>query len=423
MNFIGPVIAFAAALHLMALLPMPSRMASLLQKLALVLAVFAPPAMLGFYYFFFAGDADFPLFYDLETNFRAALELYDGGGDVYSVPGAVSFPAPTFWLYWLATGFGAFGAAGVFITFSLMAALCWIAAFFLLRDDLRHMLAQFSTPMQAQQFLFILLAIPGTQSVGQGQTATMVLLGVVITWLALNNPRRMAHLLGGMALGAAATIKPQVALAGIGLLTVAVIDADERPRAGGTLLGAVLGGLAVMALAVILPEGVTFDHIREFFREVLPSLAPPTEEFKVHGSLAFLASVLMTRAGVAEGPADALSTAITLVIVAAFIWKTVRWRADGMPLREVFAMWLAVAVFAPELTWNFYVAWTLPTFALLASDALRRENPRGRLALILVTLLLVNIQVADTPIAVIGLTLLMALVWTYRPSPAQQRTP
>jgi hypothetical protein len=408
MNYIGPVIALAAALHLMAL-PLPARVAGLLRKLALLLTIFAPPAMLAFYYIFFAGEADFPLFYDLETNFRAALELYQGSGDVFSVPGAVSFPVPTFWFYWLASAFGRFEAAGLFIGFTLLAALCWVAALFLLRGDIRARLASLETSARKEQFFFIILAVPAAQSVGQGQTATMVLLAVVIAWLAMRSP---FHFLAGLALGLAVTIKPQVGLVALGLLTVAAIDAAERARVTRMLGGMVVGALGVILVALILPGGAKAGHIEEFFADVLPTLAPPTEEFKVHGSLAFLTSVLMTRAGIAEGPTNAVSNAVTLAIVLAFVWKTVQWRRDGMSVPAIFAMWLAVTVFAPKLTWNFYAAWTLPTFLLLASGPLSR----GRLALIFITLMLLNVQVADTPIAVIPMTLLMALVWGYEKS-------
>jgi hypothetical protein len=378
--------------------------------LGLVIAVVALPFLMGLYALYFRAQADFPLFYDIRTNWEAAVRLYAGDGAVYSVPGSYSFPFPTYWLYWLATGLGAWGAAGVFVAFSLLASCAWGMAWVRLWPAIKTLLAR--AEEQQALILLTLLCVPAAQAIGQGQTATFALLGLVVFGWSLSQPGMIMQALGGLALALAIGIKPQLAFIGVAMLAGRAGYSQSRHR----LAMLALVGLAWLALPLLLPGGVDGSHYRLFLSEILPNLTPPTDEFKVHSSPAFVLSVLLLRLGVSEGLASLAATGLTLALLAAFLWRA--WVQQWLLYERVMlaAVW---AIYAPQQSWNFYLAWGLPAILLILSDIVQRQS-WGRWRWLLLGLGLTNIQVAGTPLAALAMSIIAYLVWTY---PAQVTPP
>lgn len=410
MNYVGPWYALVALLGLLALM-LPPRLNRWLLTLGIVLGVAAFPALMLFYYGYFHGQAEFPLFYDIKTNWQAALRLYEGDGAVYAVEGSYSFPFPTYWLYWAATGFGAWAESGLFAGFTMLATCALGIALWGLWPELTRIDARY--PDYRRWLWLAVLTVPTAQAIGQGQTATVVLACLVIFGSVLRHPSQFVQVMGGVMLAFAICIKPQLALIPLGLL----IGREGFAKGKYALAGVIAGGLFWVGLTLLLPNGVEWSHYREFLQEVLPNLTPPTSEFKVHGSPVFLVSVLMVRSGVSEAVVSTTSMLLTGALVIAFLWRA--WQQGWSPYQRTM-FWAVWAIVAPQQSWNFYMAWGLPAVVLLLEDGFQR-GAWGRLRLLFIALMLVNIQVDGTPLSVVTISIFAYLIWTYQ-SPAISTT-
>jgi hypothetical protein len=201
-------------------------------------------------------------------------------------------------------------------------------------------------------------------------------------------------------------------LIGLGIAAWALLRRDvEARRAAWLLAVGVVAALALIALTILLPGGVTLDTYSRFVTEALPRVARPADRLVI-GSPAFVAGAVALDLGASESAADLIANGVTvLVVVLAAIWTA---RRAGRPLAEIAAGWGVWAMIAPRVAWMWYAVWCLPFFLLTIQETLRQPRPRSgwRLVLIVIAMALVNLQVSSLALAFGTVLLLIGLLWT-----------
>ena len=89
----------------------------------------------------------------------------------------------------------------------------------------------------------------------------------------------------------------------------------------------------------------------------------------------------------------------------AIVWT---YQRRQRPLHEIAAGWGAWAVLAPRIAFGWYAVWCLPFFLL----SLQESKSKTRVAIIVITLALLNFQTGILIISFATLLLFGALVWT-----------
>ena len=411
---------------LIGLLLRESPLATWLRRIAFWLALILPAIFMLLAAIYLARSST--VFFDFSVNYDAAQALYAHGANPYSVQAAYSFPFPTFYLYWLASGFCSLSKPTAWIVWWIANAAIWAGCALLLWRTLPRV-----TSARGRDMLrYGCVAIPAVATLWQGQTALLILAGLVAVHLALlPKHSRIMWTVGGVGLAWATLIKPQMALVGLGialwlLLAIRARRRDELPRIVWMLAAAVLTALLLIGATLILPGGVTLDTYQRFVTDALPKVARPGDAIEVIGSPAFVFAVIATRLGAPDTLADILSTVVTVVVLALAAFWTVR-RANR-PLTEIAAGWGVWAMVAPRVTWTWYAAWCLPYFLLAVHETVKNltlsPSPRterdfsvtrsspARLVLFVIVLALLNLQLASIPVEAITILLLIALTWT-----------
>ncbi len=441
LNGIGPLVILSAPLMLAALLLSAlssrrpgstpfRRLSRLLQRAAILLALALPIT-------FLIGAAIFALRvpdvtpFDFHVNYQAAVGLYRHGDSPYSVHAAYSFPFPTFYLYWLASGFGSLSESQTWIVWwlangAIWAACAWVAWRGLPRVNLTHRSRRECSPapQAARDFQdrafspslnqdiregvrrYALVTIPAMTTLWQGQTALLILAGLVGVQFALAQPGKRRLIVGGIGLGWAALIKPQLALVGIGLGLWMIARRDRSAWRVVRLIGAAaVTALIGVALTLILPGGVSLDTYRQFVQETLPQVASPADQLVI-GSPAFTAGALALQLGASTRTSDVITSGVTLlVLILAALWTAQR---ANRPAAEIAAGWGVWTMVAPRVAWMWYGTWCLPFFLL----AIQQTRSVWRLALFVIVLALLNLQVDSLAVAFSTMILLSGLLWT-----------
>jgi hypothetical protein len=239
-----------------------------------------------------------------------------------------------------------------------------------------------------------------------------ILIGLAALHAAAARPDNRRLVIGGIGLAWAILVKPQMALIGLGIAVWAFLRRNaEARRAVWLLASATAAALALIALTILLPGGVTLDTYSRFVSEALPQVARPADRLVI-GSPAFVAGAVALDLGASDSTADLIANGVTLlVVVLAAIWTA---RRAGRPLVEVAAGWGVWAMVAPRVAWMWYAVWCLPFFLLTIQETLRRPRPRSgwRLALIVTALALVNLQISSLALAFGTVLVLIGLLWT-----------
>jgi hypothetical protein len=406
-NGAGVLVAISALPMLAGMLLREGTLAIWLRRLALLLALLLPAIFMVLAAFYLAPSSNVP--FDFTVNYDAAQALYAHGANPYSVQAAYSFPFPTFYFYWLASGFGALSKSATWIVWWIANAAVWLGCVLLMWRTLPGIVS-----VRGRDCLrYVCAAIPAITTLWQGQTALLILAGLTALHLALlSNNSRLMWISGGAGLAWATLIKPQLALVGVGIgLWTLFVNRAHRWNEVRSILwiagSAVLVGTFLIGLTLILPGGVTLDTYQRFVSEALPKVARPGDSIEVIGSPAFVIAALATRLGASGSTADVLSTIVTLIVLAVAAFWTLR--RVNRPLTEISAGWGVWAMVAPRVTWTWYAVWCLPFFLLAVHEAIRT---RSRLVLFVVVLALLNLQLASIPVEAVTILLLIALVWT-----------
>lgn len=393
----GTFVALSALPMVVGLLLPEGIMAARWRRVAILLAVLLPAIFLllvAVVYLIPQGNAS--AFFDFSVNYRAALAVYRDGLSPYSVAAAYSFPFPSFYLYWLVSGFGQLNESQAWIVWWVINAVLWAVCVWLL-----WRLIPFSEPRRPDATTdlrrYAAVALPAALTLWQGQTALMILLGLVLLHggLVAGSSWRM-RLLGGVGLALATLIKPQLGLVGVGLLIFMAWQPPTQRLRIVTVLGAsLISAMILIAATLLLPGGIALDHYVQFVR-VLPSVAQPSEALII-GSPAYVVAAL-TRD-------DRLSTVVTVALVILAGWWT--WRRRDREAVVIAAGWGVWAIVAPRIAWTWYATWALPFF-LLAIPAL---HSRWQRVMAVIILALMSLQLQDWPSAILGIGLLIYFLW------------
>jgi hypothetical protein len=407
LNGAGPLVVASAPFMLIGIWLREGRLALLLRRLAILLALALPILFMIGAVVFYLQQSD-AVFFDFAVNHRAAALLYGSGGDPYSVHAAYSFPFPTFYVYWLAGAFGSLSETQSWIVWWLINGLVWAFC----ASILWRTLPRPASSLERDMRLYAAVATPAITTLWQGQTALLILAGLVALHFAAL-PGRSRPLLGGIGLAWAALIKPQLALVGPGIALWGFLAwragrRDDARLAFRILLAALLIGLVLVGLTIVLPGGVTAETYRQFVVTALPQVARPSDGLVI-GSPSFAAAALALGLGADERTADLAANVVTaLVLCCAALWTV---RRPDRPLVEILAGWGVWAMVAPRVAWTWYAAWCLPFLMLAVRETVLRRLA-GRLALIVISLALLNLQLDSLPVAFGTILLLIILVWT-----------
>jgi hypothetical protein len=399
----GAFAAFAAPLMIIGVLLRGLRLGRMLQRFAAPVALLLPLAFMILFAVVLLPTPVAKTFFDFEVNHQAARAMYGMGESPYTVPDAYSFPFPTFYLYWVFSGFGALPETASWVVWWLVNAVVWIGCAVVLFRTLKPPRNAF--PL----FIYTCAAIPAMATLWQGQTALFILAGLTALHVGLQD-RRYA-IVGGVGLAFAAMIKPQLALVGLGLAALWVFSPMARRAHTTVLVSAVISGLAALVLTVIIPGGVTLDTYREFFTAALPQVAQPTTtDLVTSGSPAFVASWLALQAGAPPNVGNLVSNSVTgIMIIAGLYWT---WQRRDRLAIEVAAAWGVWAMIAPRVAWTWYAAWCLPFFLLALDEDIRRGASRGRLVLYPLLLGVYSLQASSLVLNLTANVILFALVWS-----------
>ncbi len=408
LNGAGPLVAVCAIPMILGLVIRRETLAARFRRYAILLALALPivfMVLVGVLALTHPGAVPF----DFGVNHDAANLLYGQGRDPYSIPGVYSFPFPTFLMYWIAGGFGALNNPQAWIAWWVVNGTVWAACAVLLWRTLA-----ITGNRERDLLIFALVGIPAMTTLWQGQTALLILAGLVTLQLGLSPVAgRVQWIAGGIGLAFAALIKPQMALIGIGLALWAIVAwrsgrTQDARCAVRVLVTALAAGLVAILLTVIIPGGVTVDTYLRFFNGALPQVAQPIDLISVNGSPAYALSALALSAGLSASLVNIISNAVTLLLLAvAAVWTV---RRQDRPITEIAAGWGVWAMVTPRVAWTWYATWCLPFFLLAIQE--NRNGPRWRLTLIVLILGALNLQIGILPIALGTIITLIALVWT-----------
>jgi hypothetical protein len=455
LNGAGPLVAISAVPMLAGIALRDGPLASWLRRLAILLALALPAIFMLLAALYVQGSGQ--VFFDFQVNHQGALALYRDGLDPYSVPAAYSFPFPTFFLYWLLSGFGSLSETASWIVWWLVNALVWLVCAFLLWRTLPRP----TSPRERHFLIYAAVSIPAITTIWQGQTALCILAGLTILhWAVLLRIQENQSLtvgarhasplppnsesstgvpitppfspllagegsglrvglpskeiLGGSGLACATLIKPQMALIGVGIALWAILAwrSGRKNDAHRAILIAVSSGmiaLLLLALTILLPGGVSLDTYRQFVTVALPQVAQPADALVI-GSPAFTAATLAYSLGAPGRTVDLVASIATAIVLILAAWWT--WQRSQRPLIEIAAGWGVWAMVAPRVAWVWYAAWCLPFFLLTVQETLRQRRLIWRQAWIVIVLALLNLQLSSQLVATITLALLIVLLWT-----------
>jgi hypothetical protein len=345
---------------------------------------------------------------DFVTNYSGALELHQQGGSPYGIEekyhlqaASVSFPFPTYALYWAAAGFGHWGqtAAGVVFTgLNLAAALALIWASFKLSGGDYGRLTRLDRWWLLLSLSFVVLNSRLWDGILIGQTpgvaACFAALGF---WLARTG---LLHrdLLAGMLLTLAIMIKPNFSplLLYLPISWVREHNSSPQQRLAAHPLGVFFCSCFLAVSFVFL--SMSLFHIRwpvyvEFVSKIIPIL---DHEVAVNFNISLL-GLFNNLLGI---PAPSkIATLVLLGAAVAYGWrgKFVSWYA-----------WLAISLLISPITWGMYAALLLPAQFAISWCAVKTRNGLA-LALLLVSTGLLDLRYSLPGFIGIALVLFLAL--------------
>src|SRR5260221_13333698 len=125
LNGAGALVAISALPMLGGVIISEGVLATWLRRTAIVLAVALPAVFMLLTALIYLPRSD-TAFFDFSVNYNAAQNLYQHGTSPYTIPGAYSFPFPTFYLYWLASIFGRANETSAWVVWWLANAALWM---------------------------------------------------------------------------------------------------------------------------------------------------------------------------------------------------------------------------------------------------------------------------------------------------------
>ena len=289
---------------------------------------------------------------DFLINLTAARELYGfdrlpyGIQQAFNLPNAsISFPFPTYWIYWFASGFGHLDdllSGCLFTAINLIATMLLICRSFRLAG---------MRVAQAEMFWILLFLSPVWGTILIGQTPTLAAACIVVGWLHLRSDSKGSLLLGVVLVSLGLLIKPNFAPVLFGLFLERGNSSNPRkPLLVFGLIGASLG--VILAGTLLVPGGVTLETYQAFREIALPKVLSKVgapNNLSLIGSLVRNLSLPVKPGFLAGG--------LGTLLVGFGLWKKKDWR-----------YWFLVPLVVSPITWSPYLALALPVqFALVGS--------------------------------------------------------
>ncbi len=381
-----------------------------IRRTAIFLTVVLPLAFMITAIFVYHGDPQF----DFNVNYRAALELYGHQADPYAVPAAYSFPFPTFYIYWVIGS--ALSPLLAWYAWWVVNGIIWVICAMLLWRNMRRATNALVHDMR----LYLCVGIPAIVVLWQGQTALLILLGLVVLHHALTIPRRINILVGGIGLAGAALIKPQLALVGLGMVIWVVLNWRTQPTRGepraashfalSVVIAAAFIALMLLLATLVLPGGVTFDTYQGFITHALPQVARASDKLGI-GSPAFVAGTIANGLGVTDRNSDVVANFVSLGMVGFAAYWT--WQQRHQTVMLIAAGWGVWAMVIPRVAWTWYGAWCLPFLLMTAT------GDRRRMAVLVIIMGTLSLQFNSQIIAFATIIGLIALLWTHHETPRE----
>src|SRR5258707_6891749 len=184
LNGAGALVAISALPMLGGVIIAEGVLATWLRRTAIVLAVALPAVFMLLTAVIYLPRSD-TAFFDFSVNYNAAQALYGHGTSPYTIPGAYSFPFPTFYLYWLASFFGPASETFAWVGWWLANAALWMLCIGILwrsSDPPRY-------PRIRDALIYVAVAIPAVTTLWQGQTALCILIGLMLVHRAVHESR------------------------------------------------------------------------------------------------------------------------------------------------------------------------------------------------------------------------------------------
>lgn len=318
---------------------------------------------------------------DFSMNFRGALEIYGKLASPYSISGSVSFPFPTYIIYWFSSLAGRLTISQSFSLFVIANSLIWLSVAALLWKH--YKVGEFDPH---SRLLFVLLFLNSSAFdafAGTGQTTVFVSLALAIMLVSFSKAGLRWFLLGGAAAGTAALIKPQVSIVLVGLVVILFHQIWKREQINhlvASLAGAVAAFASLIGISLLFPSGLKLQTYSEFFTSVLPSLSDPGASrvwstFGImRGNASPIALIVSGLSGVFGVNPSRLSSIATIAGLLAFSILT--FRTSRSRLELAILPWLFAPLFLTQVTWSYSSVWIVPAFLFVFSRQLGSNDRR-----------------------------------------------
>ncbi|MCB9767882.1 MAG: hypothetical protein H6752_06765 [Candidatus Omnitrophica bacterium] len=290
---------------------------------------------------------------DFEINLTAAQQMYGEGGSPYGIqeefnlPNAsISFPFPTYWVYWACSGFGGFDPA---TTGAIFTALNLFAAIVLIRAS-RGLSGIGGDESELIWFLTLISPIWGTVLIGQ--TPVMAAALISAGWLTLRSEDFMHLTFGALLVAFGILIKPNFAPLVVGPLLIGLLDRRHQKQFNLSL-GIIAALVGVALCAILIPGGVGLDTLGEFRDVAVPKALTKVEAHNNLSLVGFLHFLLPM-------PIHPKATGLFLVTILT---------ALGVVRRLDWKYWFLVPLIVSPITWGPYLSLALPVQFALAKQS------------------------------------------------------
>ncbi len=313
---------------------------------------------------------------DFDINSSGALELYHYGHPPYAieekyhlVQPSLSFPFPTYAIYWLCSGFGLWGRAIAGLNFTVLNA---VAAFVLIGVSYRLSSADLRTlsgPKRRVAILvglFLALTSPFWLEVLTGNTAVLAACLMILgLWYARKRFARPG-VIPGACLALGAMIKPNFA-ALLLYFPTARFRSLAQPRnvraRGGYMrvfLLTVICAISFIAASLVFPRGMHLDTYTAWLTQAGPVLQDEARWSRINISLLGLFNAL--------SPRPVPPVVASVVLIGATIAFGLRYG------RSSWMIWLVIPLLVSPITWTSYMGLALPAQFAIVYHCVKRER-------------------------------------------------
>ena len=345
---------------------------------------------------------------DFKINLAGAREMYGQGRSPYHIEQkyhlpnfSVSFPFPTYAMFWMSLGFGKWGdrTAGIAFTILNLTAACVLIAL-----SLKLAEVGLGSPLKQDPFspsllmLFILVNSQVWTAVFMGQTpaiaACLIVLGI---WFARGSSA-LHEVIAGLALALGLLIKPNFApllLYFFFVWRAARLRSDQACAARALRIGVFTCVFALFLVLGSIVGGVQVATYADFLHTSVPIIEEEVirpNNISVQGALAHIAPSL-------HAPRVVTAVLLVVVVILGLRYRLVSW-----------APWLVLPLLISPITWEFYTSLLMPVQLGLACACWQKDDRVG-LAMLAISMGLVSILL--TLPGLIGLLVVFYLTILY----------